>query len=100
MDQGSLLRLTCAVCFSLAQVTLALSFRVYTMEREHSDAAAIRGTECPRRGMPNPLARGIVTEGRDPASRLFRDPRGSVTLAKAFNAVRLACIPKTNTSRL
>jgi hypothetical protein len=30
-----------------------------------------------------PLARWIVTEGRDPASRLFRDLRGSVTPAKA-----------------
>lgn len=33
-------------------------------------------------GCPNNLARGIVTEGRDPASRL-RDLRGSVTPAKA-----------------
>jgi hypothetical protein len=56
----------------------------HPQEREHSDAAGgTRDRVPPARGSES-HARWIVTRmGRDPASRLFRDPRGSVTPAKA-----------------
>ena len=53
-------------------------------EREHSDAQGDTRDRVPPASRSLFLARRIVTRmGRDPASRLFRDLRGSVTPAKA-----------------
>jgi hypothetical protein len=70
----------------------------HPQERQHSaPSSAKSGTECLRRGAPNPLARRIVTEGRDPASRLFQDLRGSVSAAnRARPAKPDACAKLTD----